>query len=261
MRLLKSYADHILTRTVPAWRAKRKYEAEIAYWRGELDHLKRWFVDGSIDWWGIRAPTDKLAVSTLWSVNAVMTMHTLRPSYWEELRLSGDHFQGQRLLEVGCGPLVPCLQFSGCERHGIDPLISTYLEVGWPLFAYDAKLINSGAESMPYPDGYFDSVISVNALDHVDDFERVAAEIQRVVKPGGEICFEVEYHLPTVTEPITLSDRRVLAAFQSCEMTKIIDRGGHDMFQALVDRFDLLANQFARFGEERFVTWRGKRRA
>jgi ubiquinone/menaquinone biosynthesis C-methylase UbiE len=53
---------------------------------------------------------------------------------------------------------------------------------------------------MPYPDAYFDAVISVNALDHVDDFERVASEMQRVLRKGGGIYFEVECHAPAVTE-------------------------------------------------------------
>ena len=131
---------------------------------------------------------------------------------------------------------------------------------GWPLFEYNAKFVNAGGERMPYPCEYFDAVISVNALDHVDDFERVAAEIQRVLKREGEIYFEVEYHIPTVTEPVQLNDARVVEAFSRCKLSKIIDRTGHEMFATLVSRFDLLPNQFQRFGAERFVTWRGIRR-
>jgi ubiquinone/menaquinone biosynthesis C-methylase UbiE len=117
-----------------------------------------------------------------------------------------------------------------------------------------------GGECMPYPEAYFDSAISVNALDHVDDFERVAAEMQRVVKRGGSIHFEVEYHAPTQTEPITLTDDRILRAFSQCEMEVIINRSGREMFEALVSRFSLLPNQFQRFGKDRYVTWRGVRK-
>jgi ubiquinone/menaquinone biosynthesis C-methylase UbiE len=184
----------------------------------------------------------------------------MRPSYTEELRLERDCFSGKRILEVGCGPLAPVLQFTDCTRHCIDPLVNMYMAAGWPLFDYEAKFIETGGESLPYQDGYFDAVISVNALDHVDDFERVASEVQRVLRRGGGVYFEVEYHAPTVTEPITLSDARVVKAFPGCELKMIVSRTGREMFEALVKQFDLVANQFQRFGEERFVTWHGFRR-
>ncbi|MGB3540243.1 MAG: hypothetical protein WBA42_18985 [Mesorhizobium sp.] len=68
-----------------------------------------------------------------------MTMHKLRPTYYEELGLEADAFEGKRVLEVGCGPLVPIQQFSACERHGIDPLADLYMASGWPLFDYDVR--------------------------------------------------------------------------------------------------------------------------
>lgn len=255
-------ADHVLRRISLAFRSRRKYEAEVAYWKGELKHLKEWFIDGTRDWWGIRTPSarQRQCISDIWVVNAVLTMHQMRPSYTEELCLGQDHFAGQRVLEVGSGPLAPILQFSGCSRHCLDPLTNMYIAVGWPLYDYDAKFINSGGESMPYPNGYFDAVISVNALDHVDDFERVASEIQRVVKRGGGIYFEVEYHMPTITEPITLTDDRIVAGFSQCKMKTMINRTGHEMFEALAHKFDLLPNQFQRFGEDHYITWHGIRR-
>ena len=183
--------DSVLRSTNPVYRAKRKYSSELEYWKGELQHLHRWYQEAEVDWWGIPSPspTQKMHVSEIWSVNAVMTMHNMRPSYFEELQLGGDSFQGKRVLEVGCGPLAPILQFSNCIRHGIDPLIDRYLAAGWPLYEYDATFINAKAESMPYADSYFDSVISVNALDHVDNFALVASEIQRVLKVGGGVFF------------------------------------------------------------------------
>ncbi len=189
-----------------------------------------------------------------------MTMHKMRPSYTEELRIERDHFLGQRVLEVGCGPLVPILQFVDCDRYGLDPLLNMYMAACWPLYAYQAKVFNGYGEAMPFANGYFDSVISVNALDHVDDFEKVAAEIQRVLKAGGTICFEVEYHEPTETEPLQLDDTRIVNAFSQCEMKLLIKRSGREMFETLVSRFNLLPNQFRRFREETFATWHGRKR-
>jgi SAM-dependent methyltransferase len=253
-------ADRLLRRINPTYRLKKKHEEELRYWRGELIRLRKWFENGSTDWWGIRPPTreQQLKVSEIWETNAVLTMHHMRPSYLEELQLNRDYFLEKRVLEIGSGPLVPILQFEGCIRHCVDPLVGMYLAAGWPLFDYDAKFLSIGAESLPYPDGYFDAAISVNALDHVDDFERVASEMQRVVKHNGGLYFEVEYHAPTVAEPIRLSDARVVEAFSGCELNMVVNRSGREMFEALVKRFDLLPNP--RFGEERFVTWHGVRR-
>src|SRR5437868_2675757 len=220
MRVLKNRADRLLRKLNPAYQLKRKHEAELAYWQSELKHLKKWFEDGTTDWWGIRPPSasQKLAVSRLWTVNAVATMHAIRPTYTEELCVERDHFTGSCVLEIGSGPLAPILQFTDCTRHCVDPLTNLYMAAGWPLFEYDAKFLGVRGECLPYPDGYFDAVISVNALDHVDDFERVASEIQRVLRRGGGIHFEVEYHGPTVTEPVKLSDTRIVKAFSSCDL-------------------------------------------
>jgi ubiquinone/menaquinone biosynthesis C-methylase UbiE len=183
----------------------------------------------------------------------------VRPHYTERLRIERDHFRGQRVLEIGCGPLAPILQFHDCVRHCVDPLVNVYMAAGWPLFEYDAKFLNLGGESLPYPDNYFDAAISVNALDHVDDFEQTTREMERVLKPGGSICFEVEYHSPTVTEPLSLSDARVLQAFSRCKLTPVISRSGEELYQALVKRFDLLPFEFQHF-DGRFCTWHGVRK-
>jgi ubiquinone/menaquinone biosynthesis C-methylase UbiE len=101
--------------------------------------------------------------------------------------------------------------------------------------------------------------ISVNALDHVDDFEQTASEMQRVVRPGGSVYFEVEHHPPSVTEPIELNDARVVRAFSKCTLETVIKRSGEEMYRALAERFGLIADKNTRFGDEQFVTWHGSR--
>jgi SAM-dependent methyltransferase len=261
MQALKERVDGILRRVKPPSGVNRKYETELEYWKNELRRLEAWFVDGTTDWWGLAPPTpeQKVNISDLWVSNAVMTTTTLRPTYTERLGLERDSFAGKRVLEIGCGPMAPILQFTNCERHGVDPLVNLYMAAGWPLFDYDAKFVNTGGESLPYPDGYFDAVIAVNALDHVDDFEQVASEMQRVLRAGGEAQFEVEYHMPTVTEPVKLSDSRVVKAFSECDLKMIMSRSGHELFQALVKRFNLQPFEF-HHNSERFCAWRAVRK-
>lgn len=70
---------------------------------------------------------------------------------------------------------------------------------------------------MPFPDNFFDAVISVNAIDHVDDFEQTSKEIERVLKPSGKIRLHIHYHKKTSTEPLELSDKIVGDAFSWCK--------------------------------------------
>jgi len=223
---------------VPPVRDRVKHEAELSHWRSELELLHEWFVAGTRDWWGVPpVPAEKkLQVSDIWITNAVMTLHQHNWGYEEDLQLERDAFKGERLLDVGCGPLAPILQFADCERHAIDPLLDRYIEAGWPMYDYDVRLLNVHGENLPYPDNWFDGVISVNALDHVDDFEAVAKEMIRVLKPGGRITFEIEYHQdPTLTEPIFLNDDVIAEAFRSIDIAKVRNRTHAERFSLLAD--------------------------
>ena len=123
--LSSSAGRRLLRRIDPSIVATEKYEEETKYWEGGVRNLKAWFIDGTMDWWGLPPPREdqKQTSSSLWLTNAVMTMHALRPTYqYEELGLERNAFNGQRVLEVGCGPLVPLLQFDGCQRYGVDPV-------------------------------------------------------------------------------------------------------------------------------------------
>ena len=51
-------------------------------------------------------------------------------------------------------------------------------------------LICSFSESLPIPDETFERIIMVDALHHVLDQEETAAELYRVLKPGGRIIIE-----------------------------------------------------------------------
>lgn len=248
----------------PTYRAAKKYDAETRFWRSMLSELKAWYVDGTLpDYWGVPTPAteQRVDVDDDWVVNAILTLHAMRPTYTEELQIPIEKFKGQRVLEVGCGPLVPILQFIDCERHGLDPLIDRYKEIGFPLGKFDIRCVNAYAESIPYPDVYFDAVVSVNALDHVDDFERVSAEMQRVLKPGGRIYINVEYHKPTVTEPVVLNDKRIVSAFQGCDLQAKTRRTGREMFEDMVKRFGLIETDRTRscFRQAMFVAWHGRR--
>ena len=69
------------------------------------------------------------------------------------------------------------------------------------------EYVAAGSENIPFPDGHFDIVTCINALDHVDNLDATIREIKRVTRQGGFFLLLVEIdHPPTSTEPITITD-------------------------------------------------------
>jgi len=90
------------------------------------------------------------------------------------------------------------------ERVGLDPLAESYRPLG--IARHRMRYVASGAENVPFADGYFDVVCSFNSLDHVDDLDRTIAEITRVTRPGGLLLLITDLHEePTPCEPIVFS--------------------------------------------------------
>lgn len=121
--------------------------------------------------------------------------------YTTEFNLLKSFYDNKKILDLGCGP-SGSLEWAdnALERIGVDPLAKDYLKLG--AWRHKMKYVNSGSESMPFTDGYFDVVFSFNALDHVDDIDATVKEIKRVLKPGGTFLLITEVnHPPRITEP------------------------------------------------------------
>ena len=84
-----------------------------------------------------------------------------------------------KVLDVGSGPFPSALCFQGCDIYNLDPLMDKYIAAGYPLHCYEsrARFVQAKAEAIPFEDGFFDAVISVNAIDHVDGDPRQLARI------------------------------------------------------------------------------------
>jgi SAM-dependent methyltransferase len=118
--------------------------------------------------------------------------------------LDADFYAGRRILDVGCGPRGSLEWASmAARRAGLDPLADAYrAELG--AGAHGMEYLAAGAEDIPAEDDAFDVVTSFNALDHVDDVGRAAAEILRVLAPGGTLLLATDVnHEPTPMEPQT----------------------------------------------------------
>lgn len=194
-----------------------KYGSELDFWRKEIHNYVEWYKGEKILYdtkpplfdQKIRAYTEEHSAILTW-----FELHQ-KPKYIQDLRLTADRFKSMRLLDIGSGPFPNSLVFNDCEVYSLDPLIAKYIEIGYPLFHYEsrAKFIKGFSEYIPIEDDFFDAVISVNAIDHVDDFEKTAIEIERVLKPGGLLRMHVHYHKPTIEEPLEINDMRFMSAY------------------------------------------------
>ena len=128
--------------------------------------------------------------------------HWFEHFYTTHFGLSLADYTGKRVLDIGCGPRGS-LEWATTarERVGLDPLADDYARLGAAEHSMD--YVAAGAESIPFPDGYFDIVCSFNSLDHVDDLDCAIGEIKRVVRIGGLVLLLTDVHEePTPQEPI-----------------------------------------------------------
>ena len=90
---------------------------------------------------------------------------------------------GSRVLDVGCGMGNVLGRLPQYERHGID-IVADFVEIARER-GIDA--IVGEVESLPYPDASFDAVLAIDIFEHVLDPNVAAAEILRVLRPGGAV--------------------------------------------------------------------------
>lgn len=205
-----------------------KQFGELCFWKLELQRYIDWYKGRIAQLHNVPTPLDEMKVKDYdLKENAIRTwFKVVIDRYPNQLLLSRDCFRGKRILDIGCGPIPFALGFTGCEVYGLDQLINGYKELGYPIDKYSERFIyvSGSAENMPFEDNFFDAVISVNALDHVDDFSAVAKEVCRVLRPGGILRIETHYHKPRLLEPLSLTDYVIVEHFGHLGIRKISER-------------------------------------
>ena len=68
--------------------------------------------------------------------------------------------------------------------------------INFEIAAYDSTDVRGVGEVLPFIDNAFDAVVSIAVLEHVKDPFRCAAELTRVLKPGGELICCVPFLQP-----------------------------------------------------------------
>ena len=90
-----------------------------------------------------------------------------------------------KLLDVGCGTGLTTEPWK-CRRYGIDPAPKLLARTR-QRDKIEYKL--APAENIPYPDNFFDIVISITAIQNFQDIEKGLSEIKRVGKDRFVLSF------------------------------------------------------------------------
>lgn len=102
---------------------------------------------------------------------------------------------GEHILDVGCGAgvdtiLAAMMAGPNGSAVGVDmvPEMIARAESNLKMTGIDhARFQATAGENLPFPDDWFDVVISNGAINLIPDKERVLTEIHRVLKPGGRL--------------------------------------------------------------------------
>ena len=115
---------------------------------------------------------------------------------WETLKALLPDFQGQRLLDLGCGYGWHCeyaAQHGAQQVTGID-LSERMLQVARRQHAApQIRYLRQAIEDTAFADGSFDVVLSSLALHYVRDFEAVVQNVRNMLSEKGWFVFSVEH--------------------------------------------------------------------
>lgn len=99
---------------------------------------------------------------------------------------------GSRVLDLGCA-----------FGYGTAILARRYQVIGQDISAPyinrarrrlpGTRFVCGAAERVLYPDGYFDAAVLLDVLEHVVDEQNVLHEVERVLRPGGELVLSVPH--------------------------------------------------------------------
>jgi cyclopropane fatty-acyl-phospholipid synthase-like methyltransferase len=131
--------------------------------------------------------------------NSWLTAEEYRQFFeWLELKPSSN------VLEVACGSGGPAIFMAstiGCHLTGIDNNENGIANAN--KMAQEQNLASrvrfqyaDASQQLPFSGGSFDSVVCIDAINHLRNRARVLAEWHRVLKAGGQILF---------TDPITIT--------------------------------------------------------
>jgi ubiquinone/menaquinone biosynthesis C-methylase UbiE len=96
---------------------------------------------------------------------------------------------GEIILDAGCGTGIFTLDIlsSGSKVIGLDPSLPMLMRAKKKLKGYPFQMVLADMLNLPFQESSFDKVVSVTALEFIEDGKAAVGELFRVTKTGGRI--------------------------------------------------------------------------
>jgi 2-polyprenyl-6-hydroxyphenyl methylase / 3-demethylubiquinone-9 3-methyltransferase len=130
-----------------------------------------------------------------------------------------------RVLDIGCGGGLVAEEMTrlGYTVTGVDPSAPSIAaaQLQSRQNGLEISFVVGSGEALPCETSAFDAACSLDVLEHVDDVDKVVAEVVRVLKPGGIFVFD------TINRTF-LSRLLVIHIMQNWSWTSIMSPNFHD---------------------------------
>jgi len=128
-------------------------------------------------------------------------------------RLVAEFLGAGRVLDLGCGVGHSFRLLAPRTTVGVD------IDAG-ALAGQERETVCADMRELPFPDGSFESVVSVHSIEHVPEPDRVLAEAARVLAPAGTAVFVTPNRL-TFARPDEVIDPYHYVEFDPDELAAI----------------------------------------
>jgi len=148
------------------------------------------------------------------------------------LRMGGS-MDGGRALEIGCGRGVGSeliLRLFGADTvdaFDLDPRMAARARKRLASRGPRARVWVGDASAISVPDASYDAVFDFGIIHHIPDWRSAIVEVQRVLKPGGQLyCEEVLRRF--ILHPVTrrLLEHPLTDRFDSTEFAQALEDAG-----------------------------------
>ena len=97
--------------------------------------------------------------------------------------------EGEDILDAGCGTGVFTIDIleRGAQVTGLDISAPMLAAAERKLKRYPFTAVKGDMLALPFPDDSFDKVVSVTALEFIEDAGTAVKELFRVTRPGGRV--------------------------------------------------------------------------
>jgi SAM-dependent methyltransferase len=172
----------------------------------------------------------------------------------EQIKIFG-HYMSGHVLDAGSGSYSRYKHMLSCKSI-----------VRMDLVAGSNVDVVSSVDSMPFQDNEFDAVLSTQVFEHLEYPEKAAAEICRVLKPGGYVLVTVPQWNELHEEPHdywrytrfgikTLFERNGFSVVDYGQCGGFFSTRAQMTMRYLIDRFQLYRRWWSRFVSPFFNMW------